>query len=130
MAKKTIGGAFGEMRAKSRMTMLEIGKRCGLTESTISKVERDKPVRWETVHLALSVGMNIQPGSASYQACHLLWLKQRAERAESHTPEFASKTLTKHGVEATRKFRQLIHKLDPAQTKKVLAAATRAARSL
>lgn len=130
MAKKTIGVAFGELRAKSRMTMLEIGKRCGLTESTISKIECEKPVRWETVHLALSVGMNIQPGSDSYQACHLLWLKQRADRAESHEPGFASKTLTKHGVEATRKFRELIRDLDPDQTKKVLAAARRAARSL
>jgi len=130
MAKKTIGGAFGEMRAEIRMTMFEIGNRCGLTESTISNIERDKPVRWETVHLALSVGMNIHPGSIGYQACHSLWLKARAERAESHTPEFGRKTLTKHGVEATRKFRQLIHDLDPAQTNKILASATRAARSL
>lgn len=113
MAKKTIGRAFGEMRAKSEMTMMEIGNRCGLDESTISKIERDKPVRWETLHLVLSVGMNIQPGSEKYSACHLLWLKQRTEKAESHTPEFASKTLTKHGVEATRK---------------VLSAASRAAK--
>jgi transcriptional regulator with XRE-family HTH domain len=128
--KKTIGEAFGELRTKSRMTMLAIGNRCGISESAVSKIERDKPVRWETVHLALSVGMNIQPGSADYQACHLLWLKQRAEKAEAHAPDFASKTLPKHGVEATRKFRQLIAKLNPAQTKRVLAAATRAAMAL
>lgn len=130
MPKKTIGKFFGEVRLKKSLTLREIGERAGLTESAMSKIERDMPVRWETVHLALSVGMNIQPGSESYQAFHLLWLKQRADKAESHKPGFASKNLTKHGVEATRKFRILIRDLNPEQTKKVLMAATLAAGKL
>lgn len=111
------------------MTMAEIADKCGVHESTVSNVERDRSIRWETVHLVLSVGVNIQPGSKAYQSCHLLWLKGRAEKAESHPDSFGAKTMTKHGVEATRKFRNLIRDLDPAQTKKVLAAAQRAARS-
>lgn len=112
------------------MTMAHIASKCGVHESTVSNVERDRPIRWETVHLVLSVGVNIQPGSQVYQTMHLLWLKQRQERAESQSEEHASKTLAKHAVEATRKFRELVRDLDPEQTRKVLAAAQRAGRSL
>lgn len=130
MKKQTLGSAFGEIRREKGMTMAEIGKRCGVHESTVSNVERDRPIRWDTVHLVLSVGVNIQPGSQTYQSCHLLWLKQRAEKAESHSDSFGAKVMTKHATEATRKFRILIRELDPAQTKKVLVAAQRAAKSL
>lgn len=126
----TVGAAFGEIRAKRGFTMLEVATRSGLAESTISKVECSDPVRWETIHLAISVGLNVQPGCESYQAMHLLWLKQRAELAESRSPTLGTKNLTKHAVEASRKFRNLIRDLTPEQTKKVLAAAQRSARSL
>ena len=128
--KKTIGQAFGELRADRGLTMQEVADRCGLVLTTVSKIERDKPTRWETVHLAISAGMDIKPGQSKYKALHKLWLKHRAEKAESHAPGFGSKTLTKHAVEATRKFRILIRELNPAQTKVVLDAAQRSARRI
>lgn len=128
--EKTIGQAFGELRSDRGLTMQEVADRCGLVLTTVSKIERDKPTRWETVHLALSAGMNIKPGQVKYKALHKLWLVHRAEKAESHAPGFGSKTLTKHAVEATRKFRILIRELNPAQTKTVLDAVKRATKRI
>ena len=127
--KKTLGSAFGEIRREKGMTLAEVGLKCGVHESTVCNVERDRPIRWETVHLVLTKGMKIKSGSAVYQSCHELWLKQRAEVAASHPEDFAAKTLSKHATEAVRKFRNLVRELDPEQTKKVLAAAQRSARS-
>lgn len=130
MKKQTLGSVFGEIRREKRLTMAEIANKCGVHESTVSNIERNRSIRWETVHLVLSIGVNIQPGSQTYQSCHLLWLKGRQEKAEAQPEKFASKAMTKHAVEATRKFRMLIRELDPKATSKVLAAAARVARSL
>ena len=130
MSKQTLGSVFGEIRRDKRLTMAQIAEKCGFDQSTVSNVERDRSIRWETVHLVLSIGVNIKPGSPTYLFCHSLWLKGRQERAEAQPQNFASKSMTKHAVEATRKFRIIIKDLDPKATSKVLAAATRAARSL
>lgn len=130
MRKKTLGTAFAELRAKSGLTMLETGLKCDLAEPTIWKLENDRSVRWETVHTVLSVAFNTQPGSERYENFHLLWLKSRQNMAENHPEGFAKPKLSKHATEATRKFRNLVRDLSPDNAKKVLAAATRAARSL
>ena len=130
MKKKTMGQLFAQIRIGNYLTMREIANKCDISESVVWKVEHDWPVRWETVHLVLTVALNVISGSEKYQAMHLLWLKSRQEAVESRPDQCGKKSLSKHGVEATRKFRILIHDLDPVQTKKVLAAATRAARSL
>ena len=130
MSKKTLGMVFRELRGKNGMTMLEVGNIFDAHESTISKIERDKPVRWETVHMALTAGLSIKASSAEYAEFHRLWLVQRATIAESHGLTHGAKTLSKHGIEATRRFRNLIHGLNPAQTKRVLDGASRAAGKL
>lgn len=130
MKKRTLGMLFGEMRAASELSMLAVGEKCGLSESTVWKVERDRPVRWETVHLILAKAFNIRPLNDEYQAFNLLWMKQHAETANAQPEGHASKTLSKHAVEATRKFRNLVRDLDPAETKTVLAAAQRSAAKL
>lgn len=130
MKNKTLGEAFADLRGKSHLAMLDVANHCDLSEAVVWKLERDRPVRWETVHLILTQGVNVPVGSAKYQAMHKLWLAQRQEHAEAKTPEHAAKTLSKHAVEATRKFRNLIRELDPAMTRKVLAGAQRAAARL
>lgn len=130
MKKKTLGQVAAGIRAEKHLTMLETANKCDLSEAVIWKLETDKPVRWETVHTIVSVAFNLHPHDATYQTIHYLWLKQRNEKSEALPPASNSRLLSKHGVEATRKFRLLIRELDPAQTKKVLAAAQRAARSL
>lgn len=127
MTKQTLGSFFGGVRRDSGLPMAEIGRRCGVHESTVSNVERDRSIRWETVHLVLTVGMKIKSGSDAYKRCHELWLKQRTEKAASHPPEFAAKTLSKHATEVVRKFRNLVRDLDPEQAKSVYMAAQRAA---
>lgn len=130
MKKQTIGRTFAGIRAEKKMTMLQIATKCGLSETVVWHLEHDWPVRWETVHLILTVAFNIHPGSEKYQAMNLLWLKHRQEKAESQSESHGKNVLTKHATEATRKFRNLVRDLDPASAKKVLAAATRAAKSL
>lgn len=110
--------------------MLAVATKCDVSETVIWKLEHDKPVRWETAHLILSIALKIRPGSEAYQDMHALWLKQRQEMAEAQTHEFGTQKLSKHAVEAGRKFRNLVRDLDPVQTRKVLAAAARAAKNL
>jgi len=130
MAKITLGSKVAELRAKKHLTMAEIGNKCDLSEASYWKVERDRSVRWETVHLVAVVAFKLKPSSEEYMELHALWLKKRQEMAESQKPDFATSKLSKHAVEAGRKFRILIRDLDETQTRKVLAAASRSARAL
>lgn len=130
MAKTTLGSKVAELRAERSLTMADIGKLCDISEASYWKVEHDRSIRWETVHLISVVAFKLKPASDQYQALHALWLKNRQTMAESQTPDFATSKLSKHAIEAGRKFRILIRDLDETQTRKVLSAATRSARSL
>jgi hypothetical protein len=125
--KKTLGQLFAGVRESNGLTMIDAALKCDLSESVVWKVEHDRPVRWETVHLLLTIALKIRKSDPTYQTAHFLWLEQRNKRADLQSPEANSKTLTKHAVEATRKFRNLVRDLDPLQTKTVLAAAQRSA---
>jgi transcriptional regulator with XRE-family HTH domain len=127
MKKQTLGSLFAELRLKSGMTMLQISTKSGLNESTVWHLENDWPIRWETVHAILTAGLSILQGTERYEAMHALWLKKKQEKADSKPEDTNKKTLSKHATEASRRFRNLIRDLDPAQTKKVLRAAERAA---
>lgn len=130
MAKQTLGSFFRELQQEQGLSGAEIGRRCGFDQSTPSNIGRNRPIQWETVHLALTAGLKIKASSEPYKRCHELWLKQRADRAASHPPDFGAKTLSKHATEVVRKFRNLVRDLDPEQAKKVFLAAQRAARGL
>ena len=130
MKRKTLGQVFAEIRADKSLTMLETALKCGSSEAVVWKLERDRPVRWESVHIIVTIAFKISPRSEKYQTLHLLWLKARQERAEAQPEKLNKRLLSKHGVEATRKFRILIHELDPVQVRQVLAAAQRAAQRL
>lgn len=110
--------------------MLHLGERCGLAESTVWKVEHGHPVRWETVHLLLVVGMRIMAESPIYAEMHSLWLRQRQDLAMRIGPGHNAKRLPKAAVEAVRKFRILIRDMEPAAMAKVLRAAQRQASLL
>ena len=121
--KKTLGQLFATLRGEKGITMIDAALKCDLSESVVWKVEHDRPVRWETVHLILTTALKIRQSNPTYQTAHFLWLEQRNKRANQQSPEAGNKTLPKHAVEATRKFRNLVRDLDPAGTKQVLAAA-------
>lgn len=128
MKKTTLGRIFGELRAAKSVTMLEAAVKARLSESVIWKIEHDSPVRWETVHAALHHALGCHPGMESYAAMHALWLAQRQKLAEARPEDAGVKTLSKHAVEACRKFRILIRDMDQDQTRRTLAAAMRYAR--
>lgn len=123
MENKTLGQQFAEIRAKLGVPMLDISIACNLSEAAVWKLEHDCPVRWETVHLILAVALEIDPESKIYKTMNQLWLKQRQERAMARTPDAGISMLSKHAVEATRKFRNLVRDLSPADARKVLAGA-------
>jgi transcriptional regulator with XRE-family HTH domain len=118
--KATLSSTFAELRAERHLTLLQIALKCQLAETTIFKVEQGRTVRWETLHLILSVGFGIHPGTERYEEFHRLWLMQRAEIAESKPPESNAKTLSKHAVVAMRQFRELIRHLDEPTMNKVM----------
>jgi len=130
MAKITLGSKVAQLRGERGFTMLEVGHLCDISESTYWKVENDRSVRWETVHLVAVAGFKISPHHPDYQELHALWLDKRQEMAHSQTPDFAARTLSKHAVEAGRKFRNLVRDLNKKQTLLVLSAAELAAGDL
>ena len=130
MKKQNTGEKFAEIRRQHGATMSQIAVKCGLSETVVWHLEHNLPIRWETVHTIMTVGLSIPQGTRDYEAMHALWLKERQERAEAKPEKANKKALSKHATEATRKFRNLVRDLDPAQTKKVLMAADRTARSL
>ena len=120
--KKTLGRVVAGIRRKNALTMLETALKCDLSETVVWKLEKDRPVRWETVHTILSLAFNIHSHEALYQTVHHLWLEQRNKKAEEISPLLNERLLSKHGVEATRKFRKVIHGMSREKTKKVLEA--------
>jgi hypothetical protein len=126
--KTTLGQEFGKLRNRQSVTMLEAGIRSKLSESVIWKIEHDSPVRWETVHAVLVHALRCRQGTEEYQAFHALWLKQRQQLADARPEDAGTPTLSKHAVEACRKFRILIRDMDEEQTRKTLGAAMRYAR--
>jgi transcriptional regulator with XRE-family HTH domain len=130
MKKATLAKSFAALRAERGLTLMEVANSCDLAQTTVLKVEAGRSVRWETLHLILTVGMNVLPGSEKYEAFHRLWLMHRAEIAEGQAPDFSAKKLSKHAAAAMKNFRALIRDLDEVAVEKVLAAATKASTKL
>ena len=106
--------------------MLESALKCGLAEATVWKVEKNEPVRWETVHLLLVHAFGIRAKTPTYQGLHALWLRGRQERAE-HRPEDSGKVkAAEHEIAAVRKFRTAVRGKSEDAVKKAIAAALRA----
>ena len=130
MKKATLASSFAALRAERRITLLALANSCDLAETTPLKVEAGRPVRWETLHLLLSVGLRVLPGTERYDEFHRLWLMHMAEIAESKPKGHSMKKLPPHSADAVKKFRAAIRDLDPADTKKVMLAVLRKCRDL
>jgi hypothetical protein len=130
MSTETLGTAFGELRHRQGKSMQDIADACGVDQSTVSNIERDRPCRWETVHTVLTGGMWVEPDGATYKRFHALWLARRAEIAESQPDGHAQKGLSRHATEVVRKFRNLVRDLSPEDAKACWRAAERAGRKL
>jgi transcriptional regulator with XRE-family HTH domain len=128
MKKATLATAFAEIRGQNGLSMLAIANKCGISETTVWKIEHGLSVRWETVHLVLTIGLGVHAGTDRYAAFQALWVKGRQEMAESQAPDFGTKRMPAHAVAAVRKFRKLVHDLDKERVSKALAAAQRAVR--
>lgn len=128
MKKMTLPKAFAELREAKGMTLIQIAKKCDLAESTIWKIENGRSIRWETVHLVLAIAFNVQPGTSAYESFNHLWQAERQKMAEAQGEDFAVQKLSSHAAGAVKKFRDLVRDLDETTTRKVIAAATRAAR--
>ena len=126
--KNTLSQEFAALRTRRGMTLLEIAEKCNLAESTVWKIENNRSVRWETVHLVLSVALGCPPGTERYHAMQALWVIARQEMAESQTTTFATPKIKPHTAAAIRKLRKIITPLDETKTAKVVAAALRAAK--
>jgi len=128
MKKATLATAFAELRQQSGLSMLAIANKCDISETTVWKLENSRSVRWETVHLILTIGMGVHAGTDRYTAFQALWVKARQEMAEAQAADFGVKRLPKHAVAAVSKFRTLVRDLDRERIQKVMAAVRRAVR--
>jgi transcriptional regulator with XRE-family HTH domain len=128
MKKATLATAFADLRQQSGLSMLAVANKCDISETTVWKIEHGLSVRWETVHLVLTIALGVHAGTDRYAAFQALWVKARQEMAESQSPEFGTKRMPPHAVAAVRKFRKLVWDLDKDRIRKALAAAQRAVK--
>lgn len=125
---KTLAETFAQLRKNRRVTLLETAKKCDLAEATVWKVENGRSIRWETVHLILTVGFNIQPDTKAYNEYHRLWMEDRNRMAESQSPDFGTPQMSPHASRAVRRFRKLVHDLDETECDRLLRNAEETVR--
>ncbi len=130
MKQPSLSSDFNALRKSKHLTLLEIANLCDLNESTVHKVGSGKTVRWETLHLILSVGMKVYPGTTEYESIHRLWILQRENIAAGNTPEKGSKKMPKHEATAGRDFRKMITGLDQRQVKLLMQTVRRKVNTL
>jgi len=107
--KATLASTFAEIRQKKSLTLMDIGTKCDINDTTVLKIEQGKrSVRWETVHLVLSIGCGIQPGMEQYEACRVLWWKEREERAEARPNDAGRKNLDAETAAVLRQCRKAL----------------------
>jgi len=106
--------------------MLGMALKCDVAETTVWKVEKGKSVRWETVHLILTVALRIKQGTEEYQKFQDLWLAERRKMAAKQTTEFATKKMSAHAETAVRGFRQIVRDMDEESTEKLMRSVYRA----
>jgi transcriptional regulator with XRE-family HTH domain len=126
MKKETLASAFAEARNKAGLTMLGMAMKCDVAETTVWKVEKGKSVRWETVHLILTVALRIKQGTEEYQKFQDLWLADRRKMAAKQSPEFATKQMSPHAETAVRRFRKIVRDMDEESTEKLMRSIDRA----
>lgn len=127
--KTTLAASFAALRQESGLTLLAIAKSCDIAETTVLKVEADRPVRWETLHLILVTGFKVRMGTPKYQEFHRLWLMRKAEVSASRPADHGKKKLTKHAAAAVKAFRNIIRDLDAPTTRKSVLAAGKVAKA-
>lgn len=122
----TLASTFAEIRARKELTLLDVGTKCDLNQTTILKIEQGKrSVRWETVHLALSVGMGIHPTMEEYEACRALWWADRQKFAEGKSADANKTALSKPALHALAVCRKVIAGLEDSEMKRFEAHARR-----
>jgi len=125
--KPSLSEYFANMRGQRNLTYAIIGELCDLHETSVWKVEHDLSVRWETLHLILTIGMGIKMGSPTYNKFHVLWLEDKAAKAATRRMGKGKKNLSKEAAEAVKQFREVVRPLNDSQIHKVMLAAHRAA---
>jgi DNA-binding XRE family transcriptional regulator len=130
MKKATLATAFAELRQQSGLSMLAVANKCDISETTVWKLENGRSTRWETVHLILTVGMNIPDRTERYAAFQALWVKARQEMAESQGPDFGTPKMPAHAAAAVRKFRKIVTGMNEQKLKKLMATVTQSASRL
>lgn len=130
MKVATLAEDFEALRKSKHMTFLEIANRCDLNETTVHKVSSGRTVRWETLHLILSIGMSVHPGTSDYESIHRLWMAQREKIAAAKPADKAKKKSSKHEDFAIAQFRKLIKGKSAAKVREITAAAVKAAKKV
>ena len=125
MKRKTLGSEMRRLRLEKNLTLLEVGKLAGFCEASICHIELDRPVRWETIHLALLLALKINQKDPIYSEMNQLWLAGRKHHAENLPDGYASKTLSQHAVAAVKQFREIVRDLDEDQCRKMIVASRR-----
>jgi len=123
--KETLAQAWVKLREKRGISQREVGRICNLSNVTAWKVEKGKPLRWETLHTMLQDGLGIRYGSPDYEKIHRLWMEERGHKADTRPAGYAKRNPDKDVLKAVSAFRRKIAKLTPEELEKFMAKVSR-----
>ena len=123
--KTTLQDTFKALRSDKRLTLADIGSKCDLDPTTVLKVESGKRVRWTTLHIILTAGMQVHPDTPGYQEIHNLWVDDQAVAADELSPENSKKKLSVHAAAAMRELREIVRPMGQRKLKLFMVGARR-----
>ena len=124
--KATLYSAMFEARDKAGLTMYDAAAKCGIAETTVWKAENGRTVRWETIHLILTVALCIRQDTAEYQRFKELWMLTREQIAKNRPIDKGVKKLPPHAAAAIRVFRNIIRDMDEHTLEELMRSVDRA----
>lgn len=130
MKVTTLADAFRSLREKKGKSQVMIGEACDLSKTTPWKVENEKTVRWETMHVMLVAGLQCHPGSPDYENIHRLWIAERVKKSESTPDGYAKRKAAPYVGEGLSAVRKAILRRPNAEVQKIIAAALRKAAEI
>jgi len=102
-----LGGMLKNIRNSKGKTMREAAGDCDLSFTLISKIENNRPCRWETVHILLTAGLGVRPQSTDYADAREAWMRQRENIADAMPATSMKYKVSKSGMALVKELREV-----------------------
>ena len=123
----TLAKEIKKIRAKKFLSLADVANKCGITRSTIWKLEQGNLPKGENFEIIISKGLDIKKNTTQYKQLIGLWTAERLGSQTMSNDALASKIET-YGIELkddASEFLELLKKLSPVQMEQIKLAMER-----